>query len=95
MRGAIARPEREDEPGDQIVLCTAAEFFDTIFFDRNLPEAGKQIYYSPHFHVSHLLYNIPNVWDGKATPLLPLVESAEVDHEAEFVTPRFGDRKTR
>ena len=45
--------------------------------------------------MANLLYHIPNVWDGKATPLRALIESAEVDDEAEFVTPRFGYRKTR
>jgi hypothetical protein len=95
MRRAIARSERQHEPGDKVVLSAAPEFFDAVFFDWNLPESRKQVDNSPNFHMANLLYHISNVWDGKATSLRALIESAEVDNEAEFVTPRFGYRKAR
>jgi hypothetical protein len=95
MRGAIARPERQDEPGDQVVFSTTSEFFNTAFFDWNLPEARKQVNNSPNFHMANFLYYIPNVWNGEATPLRPLIQPTKVNDEAEFITPRFCNGKTR
>ena len=95
MRGAIARPEGQYEPRDQVVFGATSEFFNATLFNWNLPEARKQIYNSPYFHVTDLLYYIPNVWDGKTTPLCSLIKSAEVNDEAEFVAPGLGYGETR
>jgi hypothetical protein len=45
--------------------------------------------------MANLLYHIPNVWNGKATSLRALIEPAEIDDEAEFITPRLGNGKAR